>query len=161
MIQLKCKQCGKDVYKKPYALKHYKNIFCSNQCHFKFRSRKIKVNCGFCNKELSKASRQLRQSKSGFVFCDRSCATKYNNKFKKRETYKNWKGGLSTYRLLAITHYGLKCNSKNECPLKDLILPNFMYEVDHINGDHSDNRMENLQILCVWCHRIKTYSRVS
>lgn len=30
-------------------------------------------------------------------------------------------------------------------------------DVDHINGDHSDHREENLQTLCSNCHRLKTY----
>lgn len=30
-------------------------------------------------------------------------------------------------------------------------------DVDHINGDHSDNREENLQTLCANCHRLKTF----
>lgn len=29
-------------------------------------------------------------------------------------------------------------------------------DVDHINGNHNDNRIENLQILCANCHRLKT-----
>lgn len=28
-------------------------------------------------------------------------------------------------------------------------------EIDHINGDHTDNRLENLQELCVLCHKKK------
>ena len=27
-------------------------------------------------------------------------------------------------------------------------------ELDHINGDHSDNRLENLRILCPNCHAV-------
>jgi 5-methylcytosine-specific restriction endonuclease McrA len=30
---------------------------------------------------------------------------------------------------------------------------------DHVNGDHSDNRPDNIQILCANCHRLKTYTR--
>lgn len=29
-------------------------------------------------------------------------------------------------------------------------------ELDHINGDHHDNRLENLQLLCSNCHTLKT-----
>ena len=29
-------------------------------------------------------------------------------------------------------------------------------EIDHINGNHHDNRAENLQTLCANCHRLKT-----
>jgi 5-methylcytosine-specific restriction endonuclease McrA len=28
-------------------------------------------------------------------------------------------------------------------------------ELDHINGDHNDNRLENLRILCPNCHSLK------
>lgn len=29
-------------------------------------------------------------------------------------------------------------------------------DIDHVNGDHHDNRPENLQTLCANCHRLKT-----
>ena len=32
-------------------------------------------------------------------------------------------------------------------------------EIDHINGDHSDNRLENLRILCPNCHSMKLTHR--
>lgn len=32
-------------------------------------------------------------------------------------------------------------------------------ELDHINGDRSDNRLENLRILCPNCHSLKTTHR--
>jgi 5-methylcytosine-specific restriction endonuclease McrA len=30
-------------------------------------------------------------------------------------------------------------------------------DVDHINGDHKDNSVSNLQTLCANCHRLKTH----
>lgn len=30
-------------------------------------------------------------------------------------------------------------------------------DVDHIDGDHSNNSVDNLQTLCANCHRLKTY----
>jgi hypothetical protein len=39
------------------------------------------------------------------------------------------------------------------------IIPRYpnQLEVDHINGEHSDNSPENLWTLCVMCHREKTW----
>jgi hypothetical protein len=33
--------------------------------------------------------------------------------------------------------------------------PTDCYHMDHINGNHSDNRVENIMTLCVMCHTIK------
>jgi hypothetical protein len=37
-------------------------------------------------------------------------------------------------------------------------IPLEMLDVDHIDNDRSNNELENLQILCVWCHSLKTRS---
>ena len=33
-------------------------------------------------------------------------------------------------------------------------------DVDHIDGNHNNNNIENLQILCANCHRLKTYKNM-
>lgn len=38
-----------------------------------------------------------------------------------------------------------------------IINPELQLDCDHINGDHSDNREENIQTLCKCCHAIKTH----
>ena len=62
---------------------------------------------------------------------------------------------------------GVKFNKKNYCENKDGRLgfecpvnpvwdfPNSVLHGDHINGDHEDNRPENLQTLCSICHHLK------
>ena len=55
---------------------------------------------------------------------------------------------------------GLKKPKCEECgwekQSKDGRIP---IEIDHINGDHSDNRLENLRILCPNCHSLKPTHR--
>ena len=34
--------------------------------------------------------------------------------------------------------------------------PKRYLEVDHINGNHQDNRIDNLMVLCKYCHSIKS-----
>lgn len=41
---------------------------------------------------------------------------------------------------------------KNECELCHISGEDISLELHHINGDHYDNRLENLQILCPNCH---------
>lgn len=56
-------------------------------------------------------------------------------------------------RLFAV---GLKAQNCEECgwakKTEDGYLP---LELDHINGDHSDHRLENLRVLCPNCHSLK------
>lgn len=44
---------------------------------------------------------------------------------------------------------GFKCTTT-------IVAPNWMLEVDHIDGDNENNEPENLQTLCACCHRVKT-----
>jgi hypothetical protein len=51
---------------------------------------------------------------------------------------------------------GLKKAACEKCGLKQWFDDPVPLELDHINGDHCDNRISNLQILCANCHAIKT-----
>jgi hypothetical protein len=57
----------------------------------------------------------------------------------------NWKGGTRTYRRIKLSEVPLSCN---ECGKKNCNL-----DVHHIDQDRSNNAIENLQVLCVSCHR--------
>ena len=64
---------------------------------------------------------------------------------------------------------GITCVKKHACensdgrlgfscpcdPARYAELPSDCYHMDHINGNHSDNRMENIMTLCMLCHTIK------
>jgi len=65
----------------------------------------------------------------------------------------NYTGGVSSHmmkiRLIKRGIFEHKCYKCNNTEWNNLPIP---IELDHINGKHSDNRLENLTILCPNCH---------
>jgi len=42
------------------------------------------------------------------------------------------------------------------CYSRGVKMPSFMLDLDHISGNHHNNRINNLQTLCKCCHSAKT-----
>ncbi len=88
-LPCECKFCHKVFY----STKHYIQFalnpnhrftrdFCSTTCQHKNQKTQILMHCQNCNKELLKYVRDIKESKSGYVFCSCSCAATYNNTHK-------------------------------------------------------------------------------
>jgi hypothetical protein len=73
-----CDYCGVGTYKSPYILKRNKNNFCSKECSYKFKIKKIEVFCNCCGSNTLKSVSQLVKGKK--IFCSRECSHKYKDK---------------------------------------------------------------------------------
>lgn len=95
MKKVNCVVCNKEyeIELKRYNAKIKENsaFYCSSEC----RSHKGSVlcYCATCGKEIWRTKSQYARSKTGNVYCNRSCATiKNNTLFKTGENHPNYRG---------------------------------------------------------------------
>lgn len=71
--------------------------------------------------------------------------------------YLNNKKKISSHHLkLKLFKYKLKEEKCENCGINEWLNEKVVLELDHINGNHNDNNLENLKILCPNCHALKT-----
>lgn len=150
-----CDWCKKRFYKRPSLKKYTKKHFCSVLCSHKYKRRnQVICKCATCEKELALALSQSQKSKSGRHFCSKSCAITYNNSaYRSGKNHPNWTNGQSSYRDRGLKHYGSKCQNAH-CTLHNV--QEEMLDVHHIDGNRENNKIDNLIVLCVWCHALLT-----
>jgi hypothetical protein len=93
--------------------------------------RNLCVVCGVYPQKLQRTKNGVRLYKSRCSGCDKA-------KFIKKFSYKAFKKDVCEH-----------CNFKPTHPCQ--------LDVDHIDGNKTNNLEENLQTLCSNCHRLKTY----
>lgn len=85
-VSVECSQCGKEFERERgkynEAIKKGWNQYCSQECLSNARTKTITKECGNpdCNKIVTRKANQAKKSKSGKIFCSKSCAATYNNK---------------------------------------------------------------------------------
>lgn len=154
-VLLKCDNCGKGTWKKKSNIKTNPGTFCCRGCENEWKRTGQDFDCAnpSCTERVWRTASEQRRSKSGEYFCSRSCATIVNNsRHKSGKNHGNWMGGDATYRDRAIRYYGAKCsNSSCEIGIAGVDVPVEMLDVHHIKG-RKNHLLENLEVLCVWCH---------
>ncbi len=142
-----CLICKIDFYVKPSQQKRGWGKFCSINCRSRSQYKGKDVRCFICNKEIYRAPKDLKNSKSNKFFCGKSCQTIWRNQILfSGENHANWKHGRSAYRRI------LKASGKvqicNLCGIKDIRV----LAVHHKDKNRKNNAVGNLIWLCHNCH---------
>ncbi len=136
----KCLNCEKEISNN--------RKFCCQSCSTTYNNKlRIKkpsrlryqitcINCGKNGKSI------------GRIFCNDICYKEYNkkkifNKIESGDTTLSFK----TYKNYLIEKYGNKCMECGWCEINP-ISGKVPIELEHIDGDSSNNKLENLKLLC-------------
>lgn len=148
MPYIPCVVCKKEFYAKPFHQRKGWAKCCSSMCRDIRRRKRNEVLCFHCGKKIEKTPGELKKSKSGKYFCNKSCQTKWRNSLFSGEAHSNWKGGLFTYRnILEKSGILKKCK---RCRCDDIRV----LAVHHIDQNRMNNGVENLVWLCHNCHHL-------
>lgn len=146
LTKAECATCGK-VY---YTRKHRPAKYCSKDCQY--AEDRVDLACSYCGKQFTRAKSDLVNSKSGLYFCSREC----------KDSAQRLESGLADIHPL---HYGNGIHSYREKAFRDLPARcnhcgydemEKMLDVHHKDGSRENNSLDNLEILCVWCHALET-----
>ncbi len=150
----KCRVCKKEFKTKPFFIKHGGGKYCSAQCHhFGMQTGKM-VQCSLCGKEVYKTPKAFRVSKSGKLFCDKKCQTRWRNQYFRGKKHTNWIHGRASYRTI-LKHTGepMRCR---RCGLIDVRI----LAVHHVDRNRNNNNASNLMWLCHNCHYLIHHDKV-
>lgn len=83
-LEYTCAQCLLPFLRSRKASyeKREKSKYCSKACYSARFNLTVKENCGCCGSLVVRQRKALQSSKSGHVFCNRSCSATYNNTHK-------------------------------------------------------------------------------
>ena len=140
------------------SLKIYNRKYCSKSCSTidnnhkrKIKNDSIKKNnkCIICDKIITRRSK----------FCSNTCYAEYNKRliFKEIEnnnfSLDNKQTESSWIKLYLIDKYGekcMKCNWNERHPITNKV----PIQMNHIDGNSDNNKLDNVELLCPNCHSL-------
>lgn len=142
-----CKLCGKRFYAKPNWLRKGKGKYCSRTCQSESRKKGKAIPCYNCGKETWKTPKDFKHSKSGRLFCSKSCMLSQLNT-RCGPDHPNWKGGeYVEYKKIMEKNKKQICRKCKKTDKRILL-------VHHLDRKRSNNNLNNLVWLCYNCHHL-------
>ena len=149
-----CKICSKTFYPKIYHVKAGWGMFCSRKCHYLSMKTGKMVSCNECGEKVYKNVTKLTHSKSGKFFCNKSCQTKWRNKYFSGNKHKNWIEGNSTYRKVLMDSNAVEICTRCKKDDKRILIAH------HIDHNRKNYDVKNLMRLCRNCHFLIHYDKL-
>lgn len=128
-----CLECNKETKNKKY---------CSRSCSAKSNNRGV-VRNGNCSTECLCCGK--RTGKSSAKYCSHSCQHDYQ----RLQKIKSGNYGAKTAKAFILKERGRVCE---KCNLSNWNGEPIPIELDHIDGNHQNNSLDNLRLLCPNCH---------
>lgn len=136
-----CLSCAKQFFAPLKANAKY----CSRECMGLHRRTRVKVSCFRC---FEKFERQLNKVRE-INYCSRKCKEE-DQQIGGPLALPHYGDGVSEYRNRALRQYGKKCNSCNFDEEERML------DVHHKDSNRANGNIDNLEVLCVWCHALIT-----
>lgn len=149
MANVNCQICKTEFYAKPSHLRLGYGKYCSLSCSRQSQKTGTYLPCYQCNTLTWKTPKDIRKSKSGYLFCSKKCSMAWKNaNVLSGINHPLWKGGHSMYReRLEKVSKNISCQ---DCGITDMRV----LVVHHKDQNRQNNKLSNLVWLCRNCHYI-------
>lgn len=135
---MKCLNCDSETSNSKFCCRSCAGTFNNNTQHWRKTHGIFKglVNCINCGQSCKKNSSK---------FCKLSCNLEYNLK----QRIESGKASSRTIKRYLISIHGNKCSN---CGITEWDNKSIVMELEHKDGDSSNNSLDNTCLLCPNCH---------
>ena len=167
-----CSQCDSEFQRQVSQIKKSEDLFCSQSCAATYNNSHGKTGRSNSSKKgLGEApTSQYSLVNSGFVltpnfclgcgdqimtrerakYCSIQCQQIYEKLLKKSETItRSQDANCRQLKKVVIDDRGRKCETCGRSSWNEEDIP---LDMDHIDGNHKNNSLDNLRLLCPNCH---------
>jgi hypothetical protein len=143
-----CRNCGLKFSKVLSQIKKTSNDFCSSSCAAVYnnknntkRNARLVLHCKNCRQEFPKTH-------EGHKFCSQECSTEYKWYLKELRIEANKQISVKTLKRYHLIYWPWCL----VCELEDWQGKPLTLDLDHIDGDGTNNCLKNTRLICPNCH---------